>query len=182
MKKLVEALLRICFLLVKIFILLWFFFIPGFLILFSSGFIREGDFMTGSDLVINLSLMGLIMAVFYLPLCCLIKSLFPSLTSGKHRNYEKLIILFFYIFIVTIYIPTINEKIALPIRAMEYEAKEYVIVMNHVQPFYYAENSAFATSVNGLQINLKNETKYYKYSVVPLKKKPLVMDYLRKIT
>jgi type IV pilus assembly protein PilA len=171
MENLAEALLRICLLLVKILILLLVFFIPGFLILFSSGFIREGDFMTRSDLLINLSLMGVIMAVFYLPLCCLVKSLFPSLTSGKHRNYENLIILFFYIFIVATYIPTINEQIALPIRAMEYEAKQYVSIMNHVQPAYFAENSAFATSVNGLQIGLKNETKYYKYSVFGTPKK-----------
>ena len=128
--------------------------------------------MAGSDLVINLSLMGLIMAVFYLPLCCLVKSLFPSLTSGKHRNYEKLIILIFYVFIVAIYIPTINEKIALPIRAMEYEAKQYVSIMTHVQRAHFAENSAFATSVNGLQIGrLRNETKYYKYSVIATQKK-----------
>ena len=159
------------FFFVKVLILLFVFFMTGFFILFSSGFIREGDFMTGSDLVINLSLMGLIMAVFYLPLCCLVKSLFPSLTSGKHRNHEKLITLFFYIFIVATYIPTINEKIALPIRAMEYEAKQYVSIMNHVQPAYSAENSAFATSVNGLHIGLKNETKYYKHSVLATQEK-----------
>jgi hypothetical protein len=171
MENLAKALLRICLFWVKILILLLVFFIPWFLILFSSGFIREGDFITGADLVRNLSLMGVIMAVFYLPLCCLVKSLFPSLTSGKHRHYEKLIILFFYIFIVATYIPTINEKIALPIRAMEYEAKQYVSIMNYVQPAYFAENSAFATSVNSLQIGLKNETKYYKYSVWATQKK-----------
>jgi hypothetical protein len=166
MENLAEAFLRICLFWVKILILLLVFFIPEFLILFSSGFIREGDFMTGSDLVINLSLMGLIMAIFYLPLCCLVKSLFPFLTSGKHRNYEKLIILIFYVFIVATYLLTINEKIALAIRAMEYEPKQYVSIMNHVQPAYFAENSAFATSVNGLQIGrLRNEIKYYKYSV-----------------
>jgi len=171
MENLAAALLRICFFVAKILILLLVFFIPWFLILFSAGFIREGDFMTGSDLVRNLSLMGVIMAVFYLPLCCLVKSLFPSLTSWKHRNHEKLIILIFYIFIVATYIPTINEKIAFPIRAMEYEAKQYVNIMNYVQPAYFAENSAFATSVNGLQIGLKNETKYYKYSVWSTQKK-----------
>ncbi|MEG4172139.1 MULTISPECIES: type IV pilin-like G/H family protein [unclassified Microcoleus] len=50
------------------------------------------------------------------------------------------------------------------------EAKSYVGSMNKAQQAYFAEKSAFATSVNALGIGIKTETTNYKYSVRATKK------------
>jgi type IV pilus assembly protein PilA len=165
METLAESLFRICYFLLRILLVLFVLLIPWFFITLSSGFMTmQGDIMPGADLVKNLSLMGLIMAVFYLPLCSFIKSLFPSIISGEHRNCEKLVILMFYIFIVATYIPMINESIAYPIGAKQSEAKQYVSSMNKGQQAYYAEKSVFSTSIEALGLGLKTETTNYKYS------------------
>ncbi|MEG4854114.1 type IV pilin-like G/H family protein [Microcoleus sp. B5-D4] len=50
-------------------------------------------------------------------------------------------------------------------RSKQSEAKQYVSSMNKAQQAHFAEKSAFATSVNALEIGIKTETKNYKYSV-----------------
>ncbi|WP_449416941.1 type IV pilin-like G/H family protein [Phormidium nigroviride] len=45
------------------------------------------------------------------------------------------------------------------------EAKQYVGSMNRAQQAYFAEKSAFATSVDALGLGIKTETTNYKYSV-----------------
>ena len=49
--------------------------------------------------------------------------------------------------------------------AKQSEAKSYVSSMNRGQQAYFAEDNAFATSVNALKIGIKTETINYKYSL-----------------
>lgn len=55
-------------------------------------------------------------------------------------------------------------------KAMQFEAKQYVSSINKGQQAYFAEKSAFATAVNGLELGIKTETTNYKYSVQTTKK------------
>ncbi|MEG4571287.1 type IV pilin-like G/H family protein [Microcoleus sp. N3A4] len=50
-------------------------------------------------------------------------------------------------------------------KAKQSEAEQYVGSMNKAQQAYFAEKSAFATSVDALGIGIKTETINYKYSV-----------------
>ncbi|MEG4247427.1 type IV pilin-like G/H family protein [Microcoleus sp. Pol10D4] len=55
-------------------------------------------------------------------------------------------------------------------RSKQSEAKQYVGSMNKAQQAHFAEKSAFATSVNALEIGIKTETTNFKYSVRTTKK------------
>ena len=48
--------------------------------------------------------------------------------------------------------------------ARQSEGKQYVGSMNRAQQAYFAEKSAFATSIADLEIGIKTETTNYKYS------------------
>ncbi|MEG3908533.1 type IV pilin-like G/H family protein [Microcoleus sp. w1-18aA5] len=50
-------------------------------------------------------------------------------------------------------------------RSKQSEAKQYGSSMNKAQQAHFAEKSAFATSVNALELGIKTETTNYKYSV-----------------
>ncbi|MEG4327622.1 type IV pilin-like G/H family protein [Microcoleus sp. AT3-A2] len=55
-------------------------------------------------------------------------------------------------------------------RSKQSEAKQYVNSMNKAQQAHFAEKSAFATSVNALEIGIKTETTNFQYSVRATKK------------
>jgi type IV pilus assembly protein PilA len=48
-------------------------------------------------------------------------------------------------------------------KAKQSEGKQYISLMNRGQQAYFAEKSAFATSVNALGLGIKTETTNYKY-------------------
>ena len=142
-----------------------------YFILMSSGVMTmQGEVIRRGFKLQDLSFMGFLMILFYLPLCHFIKSSFPCLSSGKHRNCEKIVILMFYISIVAACIPYINESIAMEIRFYENEPKQFFRAMDGAQTAYFAEKGAFATSVDALEIRWKMETTNYKYSVRATKK------------
>lgn len=164
MQTLAENLLRICCFLLKIVGLLFVFLIVGNLILMYSGVTTlQGEVLLfGGYDPQDLIRMGLSMMIFYLPLCCFVKSLFP--------RREKSVVLIFYLFIAIASIPIFPENIVELDRAKESEAKHYIASMNRVQEAHFAEKSAFATSVDALGIGIKTETTNYKYSVRATKK------------
>ena len=62
---------------------------------------------------------------------------------------------------VEIFVPSI---VTMGTKAKQSEAKYYVSSMNKIQQAYFAENPAFATSVDALGLGIKTETNNYKYS------------------
>ncbi|MGL4376979.1 MAG: type IV pilin-like G/H family protein [Microcoleaceae cyanobacterium] len=137
-----------------------------YFIVVSSGLTTaQGEFVAGGERE-TLIMMGLIMTAIYLPLCHLAKSFFSFPSSSQYyRHYEKLVILMFYIFIVVSSIPILNEKRALPLKAKESEAKQYVGSMNRTQQSKYAENGSFVNSIDALGLGIKTETTNYRYSI-----------------
>ena len=159
MQALEETLLRICCFLLKIVCLLFVFFIVGNLIAMYSGLTTlQGEVLLfGGYDPQDLIRMGFSMMIFYLPLCCFVKSLFP--------RRKKSVVLIFYLFILLASIPIFQEKSVELGRAKESEAKQYVGLMNHAQQVYFKEKKAFASSIDALGIGIKTETTNSKYSV-----------------
>jgi type IV pilus assembly protein PilA len=73
-------------------------------------------------------------------------------------------------FIALIDLPSTLSYLSQRNRAKESEAKMYVGSMNRAQQALFIEKSAFATSVNALEIGIKTETENYKYSILTTKK------------
>ena len=171
MQTLSENLVSICCVLLKIVCLLVVFLIVWYFIATLTGVINILDlvgidtYMTQQSGRISLMITGLFMIICYLPLCNFVKSLFPSISSSKYRDHQKLVVLIFYIFILVTSIPIINQKMNMPRRSLESEAKQYVGSMNRAQQAIFEEKNAFATSVDALGLGIKTETKNYKYSV-----------------
>ena len=68
-------------------------------------------------------------------------------------------------FIALIDLPSTLSYLSQRNRAQESEAKMYVDSMNRAQQALFIEKSAFATSVDALQLGIKTETINYNYSV-----------------
>ncbi len=173
MQTLAKTLLRVYCFLVRVVCLLFVLLILWYFIATLTGVINILDLtgvyyrMPQQNGRIALIITGLFMTIFYLPLCSFVKSLFPSISSDKHRNCEKLVILIFYFFIVATSVPILNEKMKISMRptARESEGQQYVGSMNRAQQDHFAEKSAFATSVDALKLGIRTETTNFKFSV-----------------
>jgi type IV pilus assembly protein PilA len=63
---------------------------------------------------------------------------------------------------VEIFVPSF---LSMANKARQSEAKQYVASMNKAQQASFAENNAFATSIDALGLGIKTETTNYKYSL-----------------
>jgi type IV pilus assembly protein PilA len=85
--------------------------------------------------------------------------------SIAYKGYGCLLLLMLFGIIVAIVMPSFLRQAG---KAKQSEAKQYVSSINKGQQAYFAEKSAFATSVNALNalgLGIKTETTNYKYSL-----------------
>jgi len=59
----------------------------------------------------------------------------------------------------------VPSALSMAIKAKQSEGKQYISSMNRVQHYQFAENGAFATSVDAFKFGIKTETINYKYSL-----------------
>ncbi|MEG3841307.1 type IV pilin-like G/H family protein [Microcoleus sp. herbarium14] len=85
----------------------------------------------------------------------------PLSASLSLYRYECFLFLMYVAIIGALARPSFINDIILD---MPSEAKEYLSSMNREQKVYFGQKSAFATSIDALEIGIKTETANYKYS------------------
>ena len=86
---------------------------------------------------------------------------YSQLNSTLLNGCGCLVILVILMILTAIALPSF---LAMANKSKQSEGKQYVSSMNKGQQAYFAEKSAFATSIADLEIGIKTETTNYKYS------------------